>query len=232
MAVERALLDLVPDRTMRPDADPVSDAGLVHRMVDGSQQALANLYDRYGDTVFATAMRTCRDRGAAAEVVQETFLSLWNRAESFDPARGSLSAWLATIARNRAVDHLRAAARRDRAASFSSFAGHGAEEQWSVEWLTAAGELIGAAEPEPGPEMALSGKETRASVRDAVTSLAPAERCVIELAYNAELSQSEIAGRLGWPIGTVKTRTRRALRHLRDRLEGPSTGAVADAPCA
>ena len=87
------------------------------------------------------------------------------------------------------------------------------------------GELIGAARTEPGPETALADKETRESIQDALASLAPLERRVIELAYDAGLSQSEIAAQLGWPMGTVKTRTRRALRHLRERLDGPHTGA-------
>lgn len=166
-------------------------------------------------------MRVGRDRWIAAEIVQETFLTLWNRAELFDPSRGALPTWLLAIARNRAVDHLRAAGRHERAATFSSFGRAEADDHSIVEWLTASGELIGVAGPEPGPEIALSNKETRASIEDALASLAPLERCVIALAYYAGLTQSEIAARLGWPIGTVKTRTRSALRHLRDRLERP-----------
>ena len=98
-----------------------SDADLVRQLIEGSQDALAGLYDRHARAVFATAMRASRDRGIAAEVVQETFLALWNRAELFDPSRGALPAWLATIARNRAIDRLRAAGRHERAATFSSF---------------------------------------------------------------------------------------------------------------
>ena len=103
----------------------------------------------------------------------------------------------------------------------SSFGSGEADDQSTVEWLTSTGDLIGAAGAEPGPEMALADKETRDSIQDALLSLSPLERRVIELAYEAGLSQSEIAAHLGWPMGTVKTRTRRALRHLRERLEGP-----------
>jgi RNA polymerase sigma-70 factor, ECF subfamily len=209
--------------------DRVSDATLVRHMIEGCQEALAGLYDRHGAAVFAAAMRAVRDRWIAAEVVQETFLALWNRGELFDPSRGTLAAWLATIARNRAIDRLRSAARHERAASFSSFASSEADEHSVVEWLTASGELIGAAGPEPVPEIALTDKETRASIEDALGSLDPVERRVIVLAYDGGLSQSEIAASLGWPIGTVKTRTRRALRHLRDRLERPGAGGPADA---
>jgi RNA polymerase sigma-70 factor, ECF subfamily len=198
-------------------------------LVEGSEDALARLYDRHGPALFAEATRLSRDRWVASEVVQETFLALWNRAELFDPSRGSLRAWLMTIAHNRAVDHLRRASRHDRAASFSSFAGSDDIDASTFEWLAAAGEPVAAAGPEPGPEMAFSTKETRASITDALASLTPLERSVIDLAYDGGLSQSEIAGRLGWPIGTVKTRTRRALRHLRDRLERSPGGAQARA---
>lgn len=219
MATHGFALDALPD----PDRDPQSDSSLMSQLIEGSQDALASLYDRHAQAVFATAMRVSRDRGIAAEVVQETFLTMWNRAELFDPSRGALSAWLLRIARNRAIDRLRQASVHERAATFSSF-DHGEwGDQATVEWLTSTGELIGVSGPEPGPETALSDKETRESIRDALASLTPAERRVIELAYDAGLSQSEIAANLGWPIGTVKTRTRRALRHLRDSIEGPKT---------
>jgi RNA polymerase sigma-70 factor (ECF subfamily) len=216
MAIEGFALDALPDA----DSDLLSDADLVRQLIEGSQDALAGLYDRHAQAVFATALRVSRDREIAAEVVQETFLTLWNRVELFDPSRGALPAWLLAIARNRAIDRLRAAGRHDRAATFSSFGRGEADDQSTVEWLTSTGDLIGVAGPEPGPETALSDKETRASIQDALASLTPLERRVIELAYDAGLTQSEIAVRLGWPMGTVKTRTRRALRHLREQLEG------------
>jgi RNA polymerase sigma-70 factor (ECF subfamily) len=196
-----------------------SDACLVQMLIEGSEDALARLYDRHAPSVFAEATRASRDRWIAAEVVQETFLALWNRAELFDPCRGELRAWLLTIAHNRAIDHIRRAKRHDRATVFSSFNADGGSDAATVEWLAASGEPVAAAGPEPGPETWLSREETRASIADAVASLAPFERSVILLAYDGGLSQSEIAVRLGWPIGTVKTRTRSALRHLRDRLE-------------
>jgi len=205
-----------------------SDVSLVRSLIGGSQTALGVLYDRHGSAAFGAAFRASGDRAIAAEVVQETFLALWDRAEQFDPSRGTLPAWLARIAHNRAIDRLRAAARHDRTASFSSFARDGADDHSIAEWLTATGELIGVAGPEPAPETALVAKETRASIVDALGSLDPVERQVIGLAYGRGLSQSEIAAWLGWPIGTVKTRTRRALRHLRDRLEGPAAGMPAD----
>ena len=95
------------DRHARDD-----EAALVGEVAAGSQDALASLYDRHADAVFAAAIRLTSDRQVAEEVVQETFLALWNRAELFDPAAGSLAAWIHTIARNRTVDRLRAAGRR------------------------------------------------------------------------------------------------------------------------
>ncbi len=223
MAIEGFALDALSD----PDPDPLSDSVLMRQLIEGSQDALAGLYDRHAQAVFAAALRVSRDREIAAEVVQETFLTMWNRAELFDPSRGGLPAWLLAIARNRAIDRLRAAGRHERAATFSSFARGEADDQSTVEWLTSTGDLIGAAGPEPSPEMALADKETRESIQDILSSLSPLERRVIELAYDTGLSQSEIAAHLGWPMGTVKTRTRRALRHLRERLEGPQTDAGA-----
>ena len=221
MAADGIARDALPD----PDTDTASDSRLVRQLIDGSQDALAGLYDRHAQAVFATALRVSRDRGIAEEVVQETFLTLWNRAEMFDSSRGALPAWLMTIARNRAIDHLRVASRHERAATFSSF-GHGvADDLSTVEWLTSTGDLIGAAGPEPGPEMALADKETRELIEDALASLSPHERRAIELAYGTGLSQSEIAAYLGWPMGTVKTRTRRAFRRLRERLEGAQADA-------
>jgi RNA polymerase sigma-70 factor (ECF subfamily) len=203
-----------------PDSDPISDTNLIRQLVGGSQDALASLYDRHAQAVFAIALRVSRDHGIAAEVVQDTFLTLWNRAEMFDASRGTLPAWLTTIARNRATDRMRAASRHERAATFSSFIRKDADDPATVEWLTSSGDLIGSARPEPGPEMAMTDTETRESIKDALATLSPMERQVIELAYDAGLSQSEIAAKLGWPMGTVKTRTRRAFRHLRERLEG------------
>jgi RNA polymerase sigma-70 factor (ECF subfamily) len=228
MATEGVVRDGFVDVATGPAVELGSDASLVRHVIEGSQEALAALYDRHADAVFSAAMRASRDRWIAAEIVQETFLALWNRAEQFDPSRGTLRAWLATIARNRAIDRLRSAARHQRAANFSSYARTEADDQSVVEWLTASGELIGVAGPELGPEIALSDKETRASIEEALASLDPVERRVIVLAYDGGLSQSEIATSLGWPIGTVKTRTRRALHRLRDRLERPGGGVPAE----
>lgn len=216
-------------------ADVASDAALVAALLEGSEPALERLYDRHSDAVFASAMQTSRDEWLATEVVQETFLTLWDHADRFDPERGGLRSWLMTIARNRAIDRLRAAGRHDRAASFSAFARPVGEGHPIDEWLAGSGDLIAVGSAEPLPEVAVTDRETRASIDAAIAGLDPVEQSVIVLAYDKGLTQSEIATSLGWPIGTVKTRTRRALRHLRDEmtpLVAPAAAFVAPSvPC-
>src|SRR5262245_56284765 len=191
------------------DADPLSDASLVRQILGGSQDALATLYDRHVGGVHATALRISGDDSLAAEVVQDTFLSLWNRAERYDPARGSLTTWLQTIARNRTIDRLRAAGRRP-TTTFASLEAGALDPDAMGDWLTASAELVAAGAREPTPEVAAAAAEQRRDIQAALTSLRPADRDVILLAYQAGLSQSEIAAHLNWPLGTVKTRTRRA----------------------
>jgi RNA polymerase sigma-70 factor (ECF subfamily) len=196
----------------------------------GSEAALGDLYDRYVDAVFAAANRLTSDRQLAEEVVQETFLALWNRAELFDPSVGSLAAWLHTIARNRTVDRLRAAGRRPNLIPLSSAAGDDEQDQVALDRLVGAGTVIGGAAVGRGPEGELAVTELRDILRDALAELPEAERTAIVLAYREELTQSEIAEKLGWPLGTVKTRTRRALLRLREALAdelGPGLEPVA-----
>jgi RNA polymerase sigma-70 factor (ECF subfamily) len=198
----------------------LDDAALVHEVATGSQDALAELYDRHASAVFAAACRLTTDRQMAEEVVQETFLAVWNRAELFNPATGSLAAWLHTIARNRTVDRLRAAGRRPRLVSVSAGGPDDEPESVALERLAAGGAVAGGAvmgDADLGgaPEAALVRAELRETLRQALDTMPDTERTVILLAYRLDLTQSEIADRLGWPLGTVKTRTRRALLRLR-----------------
>ena len=197
----------------------VDDPSLVRELAAGSEAALGTLYDRYGDAIFAAAYRLTSDRGTAEEVVQETFLTLWNRAELFDPTAGSLSAWLHTIGRNRAVDRLRAAGRRPQLVALSSSVRDESETQ-ALERAIAGGTLMAGAVQPAGPEEAAAAADLRAAIREAMAAMPDVERTVILLAYQEELSQTEIADRLAWPLGTVKTRTRRALLRLREALGG------------
>ena len=206
---------MVADRQV---SESQPDGTLVRQLIEGSEEALATLYDRHSPAVFASALRYSGDQSIAAEVLQDTFMTLWNRAEQFDETRGSLAGWLSSIAHNRAVDHLRAARRRG-ATPFSSFGDDDADGDAVGQWLEVNGRLLGAAPPEVGPEVAVQHHEARASLAAGIATLGHAERRVIMLAYQEGLSQVEIAARLGWPLGTVKTRTRRALLHLRARVE-------------
>jgi RNA polymerase sigma-70 factor (ECF subfamily) len=203
---------------MTGDRQHGEDAALVREVAAGSEDALGMLYDRYVDAVYAAASRLTSDRHIAEEVVQETFLALWNRAELFDPKIGSLAAWLHTIARNRTVDRLRAAGRRPNLIPLSSAAGEDEQAGAALDRLVAAGTVIGGARVGNGPEGELAATELRQLLRDALAELPEAERTAIVLAYREELTQTEIAERLGWPLGTVKTRTRRALRRMREVL--------------
>jgi RNA polymerase sigma-70 factor (ECF subfamily) len=208
------------------------DVALVRAVAGGSQDALAALYDRHADGIFAAAVRLCGDRGVAEEVVQETFLALWNRAELFDPDTASLGSWLHAIGRNRTVDRLRAAGRRPTLVPIAPAA---AGEQLEDDVLDrlATGSVVVAGRPSPDPESNAASGELRATLRDAIATMPEPERLVILLAYQEELSQTEIADRLGWPLGTVKTRTRRALARLREILAdelGPSSLEPAPVP--
>lgn len=202
---------------------PGADAALMLEVAAGSHAALAALYDRHADAVFASAMRLTSDRGMAEEVVQETFLALWDRADTFDPRLGSLAAWLHTIARNRTVDRLRAAGRRPDLVPLSVAAASGSAPEAdadALERVLAAGDIVAGAAPAPSPERQVALLELRDAIRGALGAMPEVERTVIVLAYGEDLSQTEIAERLGWPLGTVKTRTRRALGRLRRALGG------------
>jgi len=215
---------------MSGDRQHADEAALVREVAAGSEDALGRLYDRYVDAVYAAASRLTADRQIAEEVVQETFLALWNRAELFNPAMGSLAAWLHTIARNRTVDRLRSAGRRPSLVPFSATGGADEQDSAALDRLVAAGTILGGAGLGPGPEGELAATELRHVIRDALDELPDVERTAIVLAYREELSQSEIAERLGWPLGTVKTRTRRALLRLRGALAEELGPGAAPAP--
>lgn len=202
---------------MTAESGWVTDAELVTRIVQGDEAAFAEVYDRHAEAVFRAAMRMLGDRFAAEEVVQETWLVLWNRAERFDASLGSLVAWLLTIARNRSLDRLRAARRRPALVSVGGSDDDEPDAEALERALAAGGRADGSAD-ERDPEAAAMLRWQRSVVRGVLDLLPDQERRAIELAYDEGLSQAEIAVRLGWPLGTVKTRTRRALHRLRAAL--------------
>ena len=197
-----------------------SDEELVASLVEGDEAALGELYDRHADSLFRAALLRLGDRGLAEEVLQDTYLALWNRAELFDGSQGSVIGWLSTIARNRAIDRQRSSARRPAPLALSGLAPLGADAGAD----DARDAILAAATPVSGvtaaldPEREVDIAELRREVEQALASIPDQERQVLTLAYYEQLSQSEIATRLAWPLGTVKTRTRRALARLRETL--------------
>ena len=175
-----------------------TDEEIVRRVAEGDQAAIAELYDRYRQVVFGLALRVLRDRGEAEEVHLDTFLQVWRTASRYDPGRGSVSAWLMTLTRSRAIDRLRA---RPRPAM-------------ATEDLGAAAADAGA----PGPEEAMEQVLRQRRVTRALSALSEPQQRAIALAYYRGLSHAEIAATLGVPLGTIKTRIRGGLRALRDSL--------------
>jgi RNA polymerase sigma-70 factor, ECF subfamily len=189
----------------------LGDEDLVTMVAQGRAGALEALYDRYAGLAYGLSLRILGDRGAAEEVVQDTFVAVWRRAYTFDPEQGRLYSWLFKIARNRAIDELR---RRS-----SPTRGGGTRRSDPEE----------AAYPAPDPEAleAVRAAELRTVVGGALADLPRDQREVVEMAYLGGLSQREIAERTGIPLGTVKTRTRLALQKLRKVL-GPVTREAVD----
>jgi RNA polymerase sigma-70 factor (ECF subfamily) len=174
------------------------ESALIARLQRRDPQALAELYDRYGRTAYSLILRVVRDKASAEDLVQETFLRVWNRVQSVDSAKGAVGPWLLAIARNVAIDYLRSSAGRERHAVELDEAGHAP--------------LFGEMEA----EILISDQARRA--RAAMDKLAPNYRTVMELAYFEGLSQSEMSVRMGQPLGTIKTWVRAALQCLRDEL--------------
>ncbi len=175
-----------------------SDAGLIGRLQKRDPQALAELYDRYGKLAYSLILRVVRDTGVAEDLVQETFLRIWNRVQGFDTDKGSIGPWLLAVARNRAIDYLRSTTGRARN---------------SLELETTEHPSL---YTDMEKDLLLSDKARR--IQAAMQKLSPNQRAVIELAYFEGLSQTEMAERMGQPLGTVKTWVRTALKNLRDEL--------------
>jgi RNA polymerase sigma-70 factor (ECF subfamily) len=175
------------------------DRDLMFRLQQREPEALAELYDRYGGMAYRLILRMVRDEGIAQDLVQETFLRVWNRAAVFNSERGAAGPWLLAVARNRAIDYLRAEGRYSK----STF------ELNETEHPTLFADF---------PDEALNFDLAR-QVKRALERLGSQQRQAIELAYFEGLSQSEIADRMGQPLGTVKTWTRRAMQQMRETLE-------------
>jgi RNA polymerase sigma-70 factor (ECF subfamily) len=185
--------------------EAATDRALVARMAAGDDRAVQALVARHGDALYALALSMLREPADAEEVSADALLKAWRNAHTFDPARGSVLAWLATMVRSRALDRLRSRKQQ------------GLKLQRAAEpILHGGGEAVTPAAE--APDRKLEAVEARALVERALGDLPEAQRSVIELAYFSGLSQSEIATQLDVPLGTVKTRTLAALRRLRTLL--------------
>ena len=218
-------------RAPMTDEPGPTDADLLARVVAGDQSAFAVVYDRHIDVIYGSVLRFVGDRQAAEELVQDTYLAAWRHAGQYEPAAGSVLGWLLGIARHKSIDRARAVARRPHVVRLDGPEEERAEDR--LERAIAANGTSTVVDVDADPEAAAIRAWRRAVVRGALGSIPAAERQALELAYDEGLSQSEVAARLGWPLGTVKTRTRRGLGVLRAALEsvpGLAPGGVDDGP--
>jgi RNA polymerase sigma-70 factor (ECF subfamily) len=175
------------------------EADLIRRMAAGDGEAFARFYDRYAPLVYPLILRIVRQPADAADVLQEAFWEAWRGAATYDPLRGTPEAWMVTRARTRAIDRVRSIRRRS-------------------ETFVAPLPATPATEPRDPGLAAAEQVENRGRLVGALERLPDAQREVLELAYYAGLTQSEIAARLTQPLGTVKTRIRLGLEHLRKEM--------------
>lgn len=187
-----------------PDApDEAALVALMGRIRFGDADALGSLYDLALGRVYGLALRVLRQPQDAEEVVSDVFLQVWDQAVSYCPQRGSVMAWLQTLAWSRAVDRLR---RLRRHRLETPLHPEGDEDAY------ASGEDLPV-------DALLDHLGNVQALKQAFASLSPVQRTVLELAYREELSQPEIAERTGLPLGTVKSHARRGLAALREALE-------------
>ncbi|MDQ6759725.1 MAG: sigma-70 family RNA polymerase sigma factor [Acidobacteriota bacterium] len=184
--------------------DRAGEAELVHRLKSREPQAMADFYDRYGRMTYALIFRMVRNTAAAEDLVQETFLRIWNRVQAFDADKGALGPWVLTVARNRAIDYIR------------SVEGRMAQNTFELEKLEQPAVFRGF------DDNLLNVDRVR-MLKAAFEKLTVNQRVALELAYYEGLSQSEMAERMKQPLGTVKTWVRTALKVLKEQLGEAAT---------
>ena len=186
---------MAPRGTPEAMSEPDLDRTCIGRMAAGDTRALEELYDRHAPMLYGLVLRIVGKASDAEEVLQDAWLQAWRRADTWDAARGTVAAWLVTLARSRAIDRIRSVAARQRAES-----------------ATPAPEM--ALADEPAANAAQRQRQERLSA--ALATLTPRQREVLELGYFGGLSQTEIAERIGAPLGSVKSWTRQGLMRLRE----------------
>jgi RNA polymerase sigma factor (sigma-70 family) len=180
---------------MPPPLAHLSDEALLTFVTRSDEAALAELYDRYARVAYGLALRIVRDPSLAQDAVQDAFLAAWRTAAAFDPMRGKVSTWLLTLVHRRAVDVVRREDRR-RAGPLEDAPVAASEATDEEAWV----------------------REQRRAVQGALAQLPADQKEALELAYYGGLTQSELAARLGVPLGTVKSRMFTGLAKLRDLL--------------
>ncbi len=186
--------------TIQPSFDPTGDQELIVRLRAQDQSALNLLYERYSGVVYALALRIIGQSADAEDIVVDSFWQVWQQAESYNVSRGQLRGWIVTIARSRALDRLRVIRRAPTVDS---------EEADNARRVLAS---------DDNPEQETWQAEQSAIVSAALAALPKEQREALELAYYQGLSQSEVAARLGEPLGTIKTRIRLGMMKLREQL--------------
>lgn len=176
-----------------------ADAEIVVPLREGRPEAIEIIYDRYAGLAYGLALRILGDPGRAEDVVQEVLLSVWRKPTSYDPSRGSVRTWLMTLVRNRSIDGLRGQWRRQGS---------------DVELGADLPDLSGHSDPWPAVALSLE----RDVVREALAALPADQRQAVEMANYGGYSHSEIAERLGLPLGTVKGRLRLAMEKMHSFL--------------
>ncbi len=184
------------------ETTPDLDDELLRRIGVGDRDAFGVFYDRYSTLMFSVACKILNNSNEAEDVLQETFVQIWEKAERFDPKLGKASSWAATLTRNKAIDRIRASQRRSRLAEEA-----GAELAITNEVADTANEAV-------------HGHDKAKIIQSAIGELPAEQRHAIELAYFSGLTQHEISEKLNEPLGTIKARIRRGLLKLRDQLEG------------
>jgi RNA polymerase sigma-70 factor (ECF subfamily) len=185
-------------------SDP-TDLGLLQRIVARDTAALADLYDRHSRLLFSLILRILRDQAEAEEILQEVFVRVWTRAELYDPRLGGPTPWLVCLARNCAIDRLRARRVRDAAS------GPALDESTADPPVSATDMRT--------PEMVVLDAERRGALKDVLADLPAEQRRLIEAAFFEGYTHNELAKRFGLPLGTVKTRIRAGMIAMRQRLE-------------
>lgn len=179
--------------------DSMDDKELVQAIVERRSDAVAELYDRYSGMLKALSQRILHDPSDAEEILQETFLQVWNQAGRYDPKRSSVSTWLVLISRSRSIDRLRS-------------------RQVKLRTATAAGRENPDIHTSPKGVGNVLGQERRKRLQEEMAKLPGEQSKVLELAFYSGMTQSEIAEHTGIPLGTVKTRTLLAMKKLRQAL--------------